>query len=189
MKPGFIIIISGPSGVGKGTIIKEVLRTRPDLILSVSATTRQARPGEIDGKSYHFMSKDAFQNDAEKGDFLEWCEVHGNLYGTRRKNVNDTLKEGKHVLLEIDTQGAEKVRQNHDRVISIFIVPPTFQTLFNRLNDRNTENPDVIKNRLKVAGNELAAIGKYDYIVVNDKLDVAIKDILDILDSLDTTIN
>ncbi|MDA1353493.1 MAG: guanylate kinase [bacterium] len=189
MKPGYIIIISGPSGVGKGTIIKRVLNVRDDLILSVSATTRKPRPGEVDGISYHFMSTEEFKEAANAGAFLEYCEVHGNLYGTLLENVNNTLNQGKHILLEIDTQGAEKVRLNHTRVISIFVVPPTFQTLINRLHERNTEDPDVIKNRLMMAGNELATIGKYDYIVVNDKLDVATTDILDILDSLETTIN
>ena len=183
-KIGHVIVISGPSGVGKGTIIKRLLVELDNIELSVSTTTREPREHEENGVHYHFKSHDEFERDAKADAFLEWCEVHQNYYGTSKKAVLDKLEEGIDVILEIDTQGFQKVREKLDRYSSIFIAPPSFQDLVTRLKGRNTEAEDVIQTRLAMAGKELAAIGEYDYIVINKDVDHATEDVIQIVTSL-----
>lgn len=181
-KKGFIIIISGPSGVGKGTIIREVLKHKPELKVSISACTREPRNYEEDGVHYHFLPQDVFFEKVKKHEFIEWCEVHSNMYGTLHSEVDAMVNAGQDVILEIDTQGARKIMSEFSRVISIFITPPTFEDLIKRLHNRNTEKKEVIEHRLSMAGKELAAIGEYDFIVVNNKVDQTVDDILTMID-------
>lgn len=177
----FIIIISGPSGVGKGTIIKEVLKQNPQSRIAVSATTRLPRPTEEAGKDYYFLSEEEFDVKIQQNDFLEWSLVHNNKYGTLKSEVEYYLNNGYDVILEIDIQGAHQIKKSHTRVISIFITPPTFQALIERLQGRNTDHSDVIKHRLAAAGRELSAIGQYDYIVVNKDIPTAIQEVCEII--------
>lgn len=177
----FIIIISGPSGVGKGSIIKEVLKQSPRLSIAISATTRPPRKMERDCIDYYFLSEEAFNKKIDQDEFLEWSWVHKNKYGTLKSEVEYYLNNGYDVILEIDIQGAQKIKKKMGRVITIFITPPTFQDLIDRLHGRNTDNKDVIEHRLETANKELSAIGQYDYIVVNKDIQTAIQDVLEII--------
>lgn len=179
---GIVIVISGPSGVGKGTIIKRAMAERPSICMATSATTRAPRPGEIDGADYFFLSAEKFDQKIAEDDFLEWCQVHGNRYGTLKSEVVQKLENGYDVILEIDIQGADKVRRMLGSVVSIFITPPTFEDLIDRLHGRNTEAAEVINRRLAMAGKELSAMGEYDYILVNNNIDTATEDFLAIID-------
>ena len=181
---GYIIIISGPSGVGKGTIIKGVLDRMSDIRITTSATTRKQRPNEINNKDYFFLSEEEFDHKVQNGEFLEWCIVHQNKYGTLKEEVEKYLNQGYDTILEIDIQGAKKIRQQIKNVISVFITPPTFEDLIRRLFNRKTDEEDVIVRRLSMAGKELASIGEYDYIVVNNDISSAIEDIIDIIKSV-----
>ena len=181
MKKGSVIIVSGPSGVGKGTIIRAVIAKMPNIKLAVSACTRKPRPGEKDGVDYYFLDNASFSEKVQNNEFLEWCEVHGNRYGTLKSEVDDAVSKGNDIILEIDIQGAEKIRNKLNRRVSIFITPPSFEDLIQRLYNRNTDQPDVIKQRVLMAGHELAAIGEYDYIVVNNDINTAVEDITNII--------
>jgi guanylate kinase len=182
MKKGYVIIVSGPSGVGKGTLIKRVLAKMPNLFLAVSATTRQPREKEVEGVNYYFLSESEFNRNIEEDNFVEWCDVHQHKYGTLKEEVERYINNGKDVIVEIDIKGAKKVKSKMDRVISIFITPARFEDLIERLQSRNTEKKDVIARRLSIAGQELAEIGSYDYIVVNNEIDNAENDIINIID-------
>ncbi len=174
MKSSILVVISGPSGVGKTTIIKAVLSTRDDLIFSVSCTTRPRRPGEVHGKDYFFITEQEFMVMVERGEFLEWAEVHGHLYGTPRKFVEKAFSEGKSVLLDIDVQGALKVMETFKDGVFIFVAPPSLKDLEKRLRKRGTESEDVIKRRLEDAKWELEKIDSFEYLIINKDLDEAI---------------
>jgi guanylate kinase len=180
MVKGTVFVISGPSGVGKGTLINRILEEEANLYLTVSATTRKPRNGEKSGRDYFFLSKESFEEDIEAGKFVEWCEVHGNRYGTYYSEVERFLAEGKNVLLEIDTQGARKIRAGLKGVISILIAPPSLEELRVRLVGRATEDQSIVEKRLLKAEEELADMKYYDYVVVNDNLDEAVQDLLTI---------
>ena len=166
-----LIIISGPSGVGKGTLIDDILTRHPNIPLSTSATTRDARPGEQDGLDYYFLTNKQFDDHVDNNDFLEWCNVHTNRYGTLKQDVITKLKNSPAVIVEIDVQGAAKIRQHQDvEQFHIFIAPPSIDVLEDRLRQRNTESNDRIEKRLKVALNEMAEKDLYDKIIVNNKL-------------------
>ncbi|ACD24674.1 guanylate kinase [Clostridium botulinum] len=174
-KRGLLIVISGPSGAGKGTICKELLEKNDNLLLSVSATTRSPRNGEIDGVNYHFLCKEDFITRIEKNDFLEHAEVYGNYYGTPKSNVDKMLDSGRDVILEIDIQGALKVKENTEEGVFIFILPPSMEELKQRIINRGSETPESLMKRFKSAYKEINFVSKYNYAVVNDEVDIAVE--------------
>ncbi len=178
---GLLIVISGPSGAGKGTICSELRKEMPNLVYSVSMTTRDPRVGEKEGINYFFRTKEQFEELLAQGDFLEYAKVYDNYYGTPKAHVMDLLDEGKHVILEIDIQGAMQVKDAFSDGVFIYIVPPSLSVLSNRLNGRGTDAQDVINKRLSLASSELALAHRYDYIVVNDILDEAVEKVASIL--------
>jgi guanylate kinase len=168
-----VFVITGPSGVGKGTLIKRLLERIPGLALSVSATTRPPREGEVDGRDYHFLTEDQFQERRGAGDFLEYASYSGNHYGTLNSELERCLEKGRSVVLEIEVQGAQQVRQSKPDSVQIFIAPPDPAVLRERLTGRGTDSAEAIDKRLKVAEQELGAQDDFDYRVVNDDLDHA----------------
>jgi guanylate kinase len=168
-----VFVITGPSGVGKGTLIAQLLRRLPDLELSVSATTREPRPGEQDGRDYHFLGREEFDRRAEAGEFLEFATYSGNRYGTLRPEIDRCLGAGRSVVLEIEVQGARQVRAAMPESVQIFIAPPEPAALRKRLLARGKDSPEAIDARLAVAAQELAAQDEFAYRVVNDELDRA----------------
>lgn len=178
-----LLVISGPSGVGKGTVLKEVLKNRDDIKYSISCTTRKPREGEVNGQHYFFLEKDEFMKGVENNNFLEWAEFSGNCYGTSREFVQKMLDDGYNVILEIETQGAMQVKEKMPDCTMIFIAPPSVEELERRLRGRNTETEDAIQRRLGIVKTELERSEKYDYIVVNDEVDKAALKILEIIDA------
>lgn len=182
MKKGTLFIISGPSGVGKGTIRQKVMEEKDlNLVYSVSMTTRQMRPGEKDGVDYYFVSDETFMENLKKGNFLEYNLFVGHSYGTPKDKVNALLEEGKNVLLEIDVNGAKQVMEKEKGVVSIFILPPSFEELEKRIRGRMTEKEQDIEGRLERAKKEMALKDRYSYCVVNDDLTRAAKEVADII--------
>lgn len=173
---GLLIVISGPSGAGKGTICKEFV-SKNDCWISVSATTRSPREGEIDGVNYFFISREDFQKRLAEDDFLEYAEVYGNLYGTPRSKVLEILESGKDVILEIDIQGALKVKEKVKDGVFIFILPPSLEELKQRIIKRGSESPESLMTRFSCASKEIGFASKYDYAVVNDTVSEAVKKI------------
>lgn len=175
-RSGELFVVSGPSGAGKGTICRRLMEDPEEdqLMLSVSATTRAPREGEVDGVNYYFLSREEFEKRIENEEFLEYAEVYGNLYGTPLQPVLDTLAQGKDVLLEIDTQGAAKVKGTYPEGIFLFILPPSMRVLRQRLEGRGTDTQEVIERRLANTRAEVEEIGMYDYYVLNDDLEEAV---------------
>jgi len=176
-KKGLLLVISGPSGVGKGTIVKGLKRALPALLVSVSATTRAPRVGEVDGVDYYFLSRDAFRKMIEEGQLLEWAEVYGNYYGTPLHFVQTTLAQGTDVILEIDIQGALQVKEKFPEAVLIFIAPPSKEEQRKRLLGRNSESSEAIEKRLQAMSGEMKLASNYDYLVINDNVDEAIEKI------------
>ena len=176
-KKGLLIVLSGPSGAGKGPICREWLDKHPQAVLSISATTRAPRPGEQDGTNYFFRDLDTFDRMIENGEFLEYARVYDNYYGTPRKYVQQHLLAGKDVILEIDIQGALQVKERFDEGIFIFIVPPTMEELKKRITDRGTEDPETIFKRFNSAFEEVNFISRYNYVVINDTVGHAVEKI------------
>jgi guanylate kinase len=168
-----VFVITGPSGVGKGTLIKKLLDRVPDLALSVSATTRQPREGEDDGVDYHFLTEEQFKERRDAGDFLEFASYSGKHYGTLNSELERCLQKGRSVVLEIEVQGAQQVRQTKGDSVQIFIAPPDPAVLRERLRGRGTDSPEAIDKRLQVAEQELGAQDDFDFLIVNDDLDKA----------------
>jgi len=184
--PG-VFVITGPSGVGKGTLIRLLREEVPELALSVSATTRQPRPGETQGEHYHFLSDDEFARHVDAGDFVEWAEYSGRRYGTLRDELDRHTSGGRPVVLEIEVQGARQVRETLPEAVQIFIRPPSDDALRQRLIGRGTDDPDQIERRLAVAQEELDAAGEFRHVVVNDRLDEAVQELAGIVrGTLDT---
>lgn len=181
MKKGNLIIISSPSGGGKGTLIKEVLKIVPDIGYSVSFTTREVRAGEENGRDYFFVSRAKFDDLIALGEFLEYAEVHGNFYGTSINQVKTKIDSGQDVILEIDVQGAESVRETLPAAVSIFILPPSFEVLRNRLNARATEKLADLNLRLKNSFSEVRRFDEFEYVVVNDDVLEATADLRTII--------
>lgn len=176
-----LYIISGSSGVGKGTVLKRLLAKHPEFMLSISCTTRAPRDGEKDGTNYFFLTKEEFMDCVEKNKFLEWAEFAGNCYGTKKKYIKECLAQGKDVILEIETQGALKVKKQMPEAVLIFIVPPSLETLENRLRGRHTEDENNIQKRLLEVSKELEFAKHYDYHVINDDLERAVSEIESII--------
>jgi guanylate kinase len=178
-----VVVVSGPSGVGKSTVVSRVLESRENISISVSLTTRPPRRGEVDGGDYHFVSAEEFSRRREAGELLEWAEVHGHLYGTRTDFVENTISAGRNVLLEIDVQGGMSVKKKRPDSILIFLLPPSFEALETRLRGRDTDSEEVIERRIQNARWELGFFDKYDYLVVNDDIDRCIGDVLAVIDA------
>lgn len=174
---GNLFVISAPSGAGKTSLLAKLLELMPQLCLSISHTTRPMRQGEVDGVNYHFTDKAAFVEQVEQSGFLEHAEVFGNLYGTSATWVAEQQQAGKDVILEIDWQGAQQVRRLAPEAIGIFILPPSLSTLEQRLRQRGLDSEDVIAQRLAGAQEEISHYGEYDYLVVNDNFDQALKEL------------
>ena len=178
---GILLVISGPSGAGKGTLCKELKKSIPELKYSVSATTRAPRPGEIDGVNYFFYSRPEFEDLIQKGEFLEWAEVYNNLYGTPRQYVEEMLRQGQDVILEIDIQGARQIKQRFPQGVFVFVVPPSREELARRLQGRNTDTEEEIRKRLLLADDELKCAMEYNYVIINDRLADAVRELKEII--------
>lgn len=176
-----LIVVSGPSGSGKGTLCAMLRQALPNLAYSISVTTRQPRPGEQNGVDYFFVSDGEFQAMIDQGEFLEWAEVYGHRYGTARSAVERSLQSGRDVLLEIDIQGAQNVRRMFPQALLIFIKPPSLQELGARIAHRGTETEETLRVRMNCVPSELQAAKSYDYVVVNDKPEYALAELLKII--------
>ena len=180
-KRGLLVVVSGPSGCGKGTVLGRLLKEDPNVFYSVSATTRAPRPGEVDGVHYFFLSKEQFEEKIKTGGMLEYANYVGNYYGTPSQAVEDQLSLGHDVILEIEIQGAMQVKAKCPDAVMVFVSPPSMEELKRRLIDRKTESEEVVNNRLKTAEKEMKAISKYDYVVVNDEVENAVSSLKAIL--------
>ncbi len=181
LNKGAILLLSGPSGCGKSSLLKEVYKAINNYYFSISTTTREPRTGEKDGIDYYFITKDEFRKDIEDNNFLEWAEVHGNYYGTSLKPINSALKEGKLVIFDIDVQGFEQVIKKLDSITTtVFITTPSLEELESRLNNRATDSIDTINKRLNNAKTEIKYINKYDYLIINNNLELAANQLVSI---------
>ncbi|WP_442938281.1 guanylate kinase [Nostoc sp.] len=178
---GRLIVLTGPSGVGKGTLMRSLLQRHPELYFSVSATTRSPRPGEIDGKNYYFVSRSKFEQLVAEGEFLEWAEFAGNYYGTPREAVLNQIHSGKLVVLEIELEGARQIRASFPSALSIFILPPSFDELEKRIRSRAQDSEEAIARRLLRAQEEIQAADEFDIQIVNDDFETALNDIETVL--------
>jgi guanylate kinase len=174
---GSLFIVAAPSGAGKSTLVNALLAQEPGIKLSISTTTRQPRPGEQDGVHYQFTSPEDFVTRADRGEFLEWAEVHGNYYGTSRLSVEQEMKNGTDILLEIDWQGARQVKKLFPDAAGIFILPPSIAALEERLHKRGTDEPHIITRRLLAAGGEIAHAPEFEYAIINEEFNVALSEL------------
>jgi guanylate kinase len=178
---GHLYIVSAPSGAGKTTLVRMLLENDPGIRLSISYTTRAPRPGEQHGREYNFTDMATFRGMVERGEFLEWAEVHGNCYGTSRLWIEAEMAAGRDVLLEIDWQGAQQVRKQFPAAIGIFVLPPSLAVLEGRLTGRGTDAADVIARRLAAAQDEMRHVTEFDYVIINDELQQALVDLLSVV--------
>lgn len=174
---GKLYVVAAPSGAGKTTLVRLLLEREPEVRLSISYTTRNPRPGEVDGREYHFVDVATFRAMMVRGDFLEWAEVHGNFYGTSKVWICEELVAERDVLLEIDWQGAQQVREAFPDAIGVFILPPSMEELTRRLTGRGTDSAEVIERRLAAAQAEMRHVGEFDYVIINDSLERALDDL------------
>ncbi len=180
---GFLLVLSGPSGAGKGTLVDRLIALRPECVFSVSATTRVQRSNEQGGVQYEFVTREEFERRRSAGRFLEWAEVHGHLYATPARFVDENVKAGRVVVLDVDVQGGASVRRARPDAVSVFIYPPSIDALRQRLLKRNTDAPEVVERRLKNAPGELKQYREYDYLVMNDDLESAVGRLIAIVDA------
>ena len=181
LQPGNVFMVVAPSGAGKSSLVGALLKRDPAIMLSVSCTTRPARPGEIDGKDYRFIDREVFATLRADNALLEWAEVHGNFYGTPRDAIDEATRTGRDVLLEIDWQGARQVRQHFPSAVGIFILPPSFEELEKRLKARGQDDASVIARRLLAAGGEIAHAPDCEYVVINQEFSVALDQLTEII--------
>lgn len=176
-KKGILVVVSGFSGAGKGTVMKRLLQKYDNYALSISMATRSPRPGEVDGRDYFFVSRDAFEEKIAEGGFVEYAQYCGNYYGTPKAYVEQQLEAGKDVILEIEIQGALKIKEKFETALLVFVMPPSVEELERRLIGRGTETPEVIRQRLSRADEEAEGIENYDYIVINNQLDACVEEL------------
>jgi len=181
MSRGLLLVVSGPSGVGKGTVCKYLAEKEPDIFLSVSATSREPRPGEVDGEHYYFITPEKFKEMIADDEFLEYANYVSSSYGTPKKPCFEHLEQGNSVILEIEVQGGTKVKQKYPQTVMIFMVPPDMEILRERLSGRGTETQEIVDKRISRAYEEFEYLDKYDYIVVNDDVEKAAKRIKSII--------
>jgi guanylate kinase len=181
---GVLYVVSAPSGAGKTSLVKALLKSDPAIRLSISYTTRAPRPGESDGRDYHFVDRAQFEKMLADGEFLEHAEVYGNFYGTSKGSLTRDLNAGRDILLEIDWQGAEQVKQHFPQSVSVFILPPSFNALRSRLTGRGQDSTETIERRLAAAAHDVAHAEAFDYIIVNDDFDHALQDLVAITRSI-----
>ncbi|MCR5523102.1 MAG: guanylate kinase [Clostridia bacterium] len=182
-RKGLLIIFSGPSGCGKDTVLREMLETNDDLRVSISMTTRKIRDGEIDGMDYYFVSREYFEKKIKEGSMLEYAEYAGNYYGTPKAPVDDMINDGINVILEIEVQGAEKIRKLYPDAVSVFLMPPSLAELEERLRKRGTDDEETISHRLFIAEQEIRRATEFQYAVVNSEVEKAVSDFQEILNS------
>lgn len=180
---GYVLVVSGPSGAGKGTLVDRLVAARPECVFSISSTTRPKRVIEQEGVQYEFVSREEFERRRATGLFLEWAEVHGQLYGTPSAPVDAGVAAGRVVVLDVDVQGGVSVRRARPQAVSVFIYPPSIDSLRQRLLSRGTDSPEVVERRLKNAPGEMAQYVDYDYLVINDDLELAVARLVAIVDA------
>lgn len=180
---GLLLVLSGPSGAGKGTLVDRLVERRPECTFSISATTRPRRANEQDGVQYEFVTREEFEQRRATGQFLEWAEVHGHLYATPARFVDEGVRKGKIVVLDVDVQGGASVRQARPDAVTVFVYPPSIDALRRRLLGRKTDAPEVVERRLRNAPGELTQYREYDYLVMNDDLDQAVARLVAIVDA------
>lgn len=183
VRRGRLVVLAGPSAVGKSTVVRVLRERLPELVFSVSATTRAPRPGEVDGVDYRFTSRDEFQRMIDEGELLEWADIHGGLQrsGTPAGPVHEALNEGKPVLVEVDLAGARAVRAAMPEAVLVFMAPPSWEVLVDRLTGRGTESPDVVERRLETARVELAARDEFDEVIVNEDVNASCDELVSLL--------
>ena len=181
--PGKLFILSAPSGTGKTSLTKSLLRKDINLWLSISYTSRLMRPSEVEGHDYFFVERKIFEQMLGNEEFIESAEIYGNLYGTSQNWINEAINSGKDILLEIDGQGARQVRKIFSDVVSIFILPPSLEVLEDRLKNRNQDSKEVIAKRMAAAKEEISHVSEYDYVIINDNIDIALRDLVSVVQS------